>query len=191
MVTKVLKRNIRIIWLSLLVMLFIYYLYQPQFFKKENLVAFLDDYQDYGFVILFLFHIVRGFTMLPPTILIFAGVLLYPNNLGLLFFMTLSGTLISASLNYYFSDKMDFKEWLSTNQKMYDKILNGLESKYGNLFIISWVVFPAVPTDVIGYVAGATHMNFSRYFFSMFIGKVIICSTYIYGGEFILSKILN
>lgn len=129
--------------------------------------------------------------MLPPTLLIFAGVIMYPNNLEILLLVSILGATVSGAVTYYFSDKLDLKVWLKKHKATYDKIKKGLQSKYGQLVVVSWVLFPLVPTDIVGYASGAIKMNFVKYISAYFVGKSMLCIIYIYGGEFILGYLLN
>ncbi|MFK7946277.1 MAG: VTT domain-containing protein [Saprospiraceae bacterium] len=188
---SLIKQNIRYIWLFLIICLLGYNFYNPIFFGKENIVNVLNQYEGCGLLILFLLHLFRGFTMLPPTLLIFAGVIMYPDRLFELLIVSVAGSVLSGALSYHFSKKMDFKVWLKKHKATYDKIKNGLNSKYGSLFIIGWVLFPFVPTDIIGYTAGATRTSFTTYLIAYFFGKMLLCTIYIYGGEFILENLFN
>lgn len=185
------KQNIRYVWLFLIICLLGYYCYNPTIFEKENIAKVLSQCKGYGLLILFFLHIFRSFTMLPPTLLIFAGVIMYPDRLLELLVISVVGSVISGALAYYFSDKMDFQAWLNKNKKAFEKVKNGLDSTYGSLFIVGWIMFPFVPTDVISYTAGATQTNFTKYIIAFLIGKIILCSVYIYGGEFILEYIFS
>lgn len=185
---SLIKQNIRYIWLFLIICLLGYYFYNPAIFEKEKIASFLSKCEGYGLLLLFILHIFRSFTMLPPTLLIFAGVIMYPDRLFELLIISVVGATISGIFAYYFAKKMGFKAWLNKNKAAYEKVKNGLDSKYGSFFIIGWITFPFVPTDVISYTAGATQTNFIKYIVAFLIGKIILCSVYIYGGEFILER---
>ena len=185
------KQNIRIIWVFLVISIFAYHLYNPQIFHRENIAKFIEQYHHSGLCVLLLLHIFRGFTMIPATLLIFAGVLIFPNDLEWLFGITMLGVAISSSLIYYFSDKLDFKVWLNKHQGLYNKIQKGLNSRFGALFITVWVMFPAVPTDAIGYVSGAMNINYWKYISALMIGQFFLCFVYIYGGLYIMESLLG
>lgn len=186
------KRNIRLLWLIMIICILGYYFYNPTIFEKENIANFLNQYESYGLLLLFFLHVFRSFTMLPPTLLIFGGVMIYsPDRLFELLIVSVIGATISGALAYYFSEKMDFKAWLNKNKTAFEKVKKGLTSKYGSLFIIGWITFPFVPTDVISYTAGATQVNFVKFITAFFIGKIILCSVYIYAGDFILENVFG
>lgn len=189
--TVITKQNIRLVWIFLVISIFAYYLYNPQVFHKENIAILIKQYHNSGLFVLLLLHIFRSFTMVPSTLLIFAGILIFPNDLEWLFSITMLGVAISSSLIYYFSDKLDFKVWLKKHKDVYNRIQGGLNSKFGALFIIAWVMFPAVPTDAIGYVSGAMRINYWKYIGALIIGQFILCFVYIYGGFYIMEKLLG
>lgn len=183
-------KKVRYLWLSLLLFIFCYYLYHPNFFEKENIAALLSGFEHYGMLLLLVLQMLRSFTFLPPTWLIFAGLLLFPNELFELFIVSVLGSVIAGTLAYGFAKKMNFEEWLMKNEKLYHTITTGLHSKFSFLIIVGWILFPFVPSDVISYAAGASKVRFVPFFIALLIGKISICCFYIYGGNFILENIL-
>lgn len=190
MIFSINGKKIRYLWLFLLCFIFCYYLYHPVFFAKENIAKLLSGFERYGLLVLLLLQTLRSFTFLPPTLLIFAGLLLYPNQLFELFVVSVLGSVASGLLAYTFAKKMNFESWLMKNERLYDKISIGLNSRYGSAIIIGWIIFPFVPSDVISYTAGASKMSFMSFVIALVIGKVSISGFYVYGGNYIIEKIV-
>ncbi|PTX62841.1 putative membrane protein YdjX (TVP38/TMEM64 family) [Kordia periserrulae] len=177
---------LRRFWMVLIVGFILYNILFPDTFSRENIVTSIQSYGNYGWAIFFLFHIIRGFVMLPSTVLIFAGVYLFPNNLFLVLLISVVGIVISSMIVYYFADKLGFAKLFDKNTKASNLVKEKLSGQYGPLFIIFWAFFPFVPTDLICYVAGAMRINPIIFGMSIFIGELILCSVYIYGSAYFI-----
>jgi uncharacterized membrane protein YdjX (TVP38/TMEM64 family) len=173
-------------WIVVIIAFVVYNLLFPETFSRENIVAKIQSYGSYGWAIFFLCHLLRGFVMLPSTVLIFAGVFLFPNNLFLVLLISVIGILISSMFVYYFADKLGFAKLFEKKQKAAALVKEKLSGKYGPLFIIFWAFFPFVPTDLICYVAGAMRINPIIFALSLFIGELILCSVYVYGSAYFI-----
>lgn len=173
-------------WIVLIVGFILYNILFPDTFSRENIVNSIQSYGNYGLAIFFFCHIIRGFVMLPSTVLIFAGVFLFPNNLFMVLLISVLGIVISSMIVYYFADKLGFAKIFDKNTKATNLVKEKLSGKYGSLFIIFWAFFPFVPTDLICYVAGAMKINPIVFGLSIFIGELILCSVYIYGSAYFI-----
>jgi uncharacterized membrane protein YdjX (TVP38/TMEM64 family) len=123
---------------------------------------------------------VRGFTLVPATVLVVAGIPFFPPTL--LFLLTLGGILVSASSIYWFSDTLRIGERVGRkHQARVDQLKSAL-TQYELPVIIGWAFFPLVPTDVIGYVCGSLRINFAKYLLGVAIGEGVICWLYIFLG---------
>ncbi|AXG71852.1 SNARE associated Golgi protein [Kordia sp. SMS9] len=173
-------------WIVLILGFIVYNIIAPDTFSRESIVTWIQSYGNYSWAIFFLFHLVRGFVMLPSTALIFAGVFLFPHNLFLVLLISVVGIVISSMIVYYFSDKLGFVRLFEKHTKASRLIKEKLSGKYGPLFIIFWAFFPFVPTDLICYTAGAMKINPVVFGVSLFIGELILCAVYIYGSAYFI-----
>ena len=184
------KTIILIIWLVLASTSLVIYFLNSDFFKPQNLLAFFKEYENAFLVIFLIISIVRGFTLIPSTPFVIAGALLFPQHLIAVLVISMTGIIISSSLIYYFSDFMEFDKFF---MKKYPKkivwIEDKINKKIGFLFVIVWSFFPAVPTDLVCYVAGTVKMKFPKYISAVFIGELPLVSFYIFSVEKVVSLI--
>lgn len=120
---------------------------------------------------------------MPSTPFVIAGALLFPDNLLLVLFISMTGIMLSATALYYFSDILGFSEYL---EKRYPnkvkKWENKLQSSKATFLVLGWSFFPLVPTDIICYAAGIVKMPYKYMFIGVFFGELILTSFYIYSG---------
>ncbi|MEM6717826.1 MAG: VTT domain-containing protein [Bacteroidota bacterium] len=173
-------------WIVLIIGFILYNVLFPDTFSRENIIKGIQSFGNYAWIIFFLCHLIRGFVMLPSTVLIFAGVFLFPNDLFLVLLISVIGITISSMIVYYFADKLGFAKIFDKNTKATNLVKEKLSGKYGPLFIIFWAFFPFVPTDLICYVAGAMKINPIVFAISIFIGELILCSVYVYGSAYFI-----
>lgn len=178
------KKYFLIGWFFSLGILLGFFLSSPEYFTAEALSEFFLKFNSYMLFVYFLVSFFRGLTLLPSTPFILAGVFLFPNNLHLVFLISLSGILFSSSLIYFFSHIFGFDAYFE--KKFPKKILylkKILNSPKGFSFVALWSFFPAVPTDLICYIAGTIQMKYSHFITALFLGEIILCGIYIYGGN--------
>ena len=174
-------------WILTISICLVYYFLNPYAFSKENIVAFVSKYNSFMWTVYFLLHVFRGFVLLPSTPLIFAGILLFPDSPFLVLSISLIGIVFASLLIYFFSDKLGFSSFFNKKTAKINKIEKHLSGKYGYLYIMLWSFIRIVPTDLICYVSGALKIKISTFLISIFIGELILCSIYIYGGLSLLS----
>ncbi len=185
--TKILRKVMIGLWLTLIVVCVGYYLANPSAFTAENIAAFLERFQGAIWLVYLVFSVLRGITLLPSTPLVLAGTMLFPGQPWAVLGVSMTGILLSSTMIYYFSDLLGFDEYFeSKNPDLSHKIKAKLEHPLGFLFVAGWAFFPLVPTDLVCYVAGTTRMNFIKFISAVAVGEVILCSIYIFfGGAFV------
>lgn len=130
---------------------------------------------------------IRGFFLIPSTPFVIAGGLLFPDQLLLVLFISMSGIMFSTTALYYFSDLLGFSKYLNNRSSKINTWKSRLRSSKSIFFIAGWSLFPFVPTDMISYVGGILKTPFKNIFLGVFIGELILCSFYIYFGSSILN----
>lgn len=185
--TKILRKVMIGLWLTLIVVCVGYYVANPSAFTAEKIAAFLERFQGAIWLVYLIFSILRGITLLPSTPLVLAGTMLFPDQPWIVLAVSMTGILLSSTMIYYFSDLLGFDEYFeSKNPDLSHKIKAKLEHPLGFLFVSGWAFFPLVPTDLVCYVAGTTRMNFIKFISAVAVGEVILCSLYIFfGGAFV------
>ncbi len=182
-----LQHIIKYTWVGLVALCLLIYFIYPALFTKEKIASFVGQFHKYAWMTYFLVHVVRGFILLPSTPLIFAGVLLFPNNLVWVLIISLLGILASSLLIYFFSNILGFSKVFEKNNTKFNFIKNRLLSKNGYLYIILWSFLPIVPTDLICYLSGAIKIKIPVFMASILLGELVLCSIYIFGSTFIIN----
>jgi uncharacterized membrane protein YdjX (TVP38/TMEM64 family) len=127
----------------------------------------------------------RGFSLIPVTYLIVAGVLLLPPVP--VYILTIIGVMVSSTCVYYFSEYMDFDSYFETRYKKQVDRIKDLLSKNELPIVITWSFMPFLPTDIMCYVCGALNIDIRKFLLGIFIGEGVACAIYIFLGKEILS----
>jgi len=172
------------IWLLALAAAMSYYALYPQHFTPEALQSFFTRFDTYMLVVYAAVSIVRGFFLIPSTPFIFAGVLLFPTRPDWVLALSVLGVGCSATLIYFFSAHMGWDRFFrDKNPAQLARLKERLESKYGLAFIAFWSFFPAIPTDLICYVAGVVRIRFQHFILALLLGELPLIAAYVYGGS--------
>lgn len=160
----------------------------PEHFKPEGIKATLDKFHHEAVFIYLVASLLRGLSLLPSTPLIIAGTLAFPSHPWMVLAISVFGILVSSSMIYWLSDALGFSDYFQRHQpKKIERIRTKLDHPLGALFVAAWAFFPLVPTDLVCYVAGTSRMNFLKFIVAIFVGELILCCIYIFGGGHILS----
>jgi uncharacterized membrane protein YdjX (TVP38/TMEM64 family) len=181
-----LQQTLKWLWISLISICIIVYIINPSFFSNETIAAFVSDFGRYAWGTYFLIHLLRGFTLLPSTPLVFAGVILFPDNLIWVLVISLVGILCSSLLIYYFSDKLGFAKIFKKKKDKLTIIEQKLSGKNGFYYILFWSFLPIVPTDIICYVSGALRIKLPVFVSSLLLGELVLCCAYIFGAGYFI-----
>ena len=115
------KKVILIIWGIFLITPFAYYLYSPSTFSPENISDFIKKFETHILLTYFVISVLRGFTLIPPTVVVLAGSLLSPEKPVSLLIISLFGIIISSSFIYFFSKKFEIDKYF--DKRFPEKIL--------------------------------------------------------------------
>ncbi|PCI25107.1 TVP38/TMEM64 family protein [Candidatus Peregrinibacteria bacterium] len=181
------KKLIIGLWIISLVALFLCYILFPEYFTTENLQQTFTHNLAFGIILYCFLGTLRGFTLLPITPLLIAGVLVFPPYLLLL--LTLFCIMTSSSIVYFWSTYLGFDTYF---ENKHPENLNKLKTvlKQKELpFIIAWGFFPFVPTDMICSACSTLKIPLWKCLVGVVIGEGIICAIYIFGGNSLLQAI--
>jgi uncharacterized membrane protein YdjX (TVP38/TMEM64 family) len=160
--------------------LLLYFLY-PDAFSPERVQRFFSDNLYTGLAIYFLLSCVRGFTLIPLTPLLVAGILVFPP--WPLFIVNLAGIWVSSAIIYYLARYLDFDRFFSAHYpKQIDKLTQLLRDREFPVILL-WSFVPVTPTDLIVYVCSTLRVSAFKSLLGVTIGEAIICALYIFGGE--------
>jgi uncharacterized membrane protein YdjX (TVP38/TMEM64 family) len=180
---KILKKITYYSWILAIIILFVLFLVDPDSFSPESIKAAFLRYQFQLLGVYILISLMRGFFLFPSTPFVFAGVLLFPTQLWLVFVISLIGVIVGASAIYYFSDYLGFSKKLSNKYpKQIEKWRKRLDSPKASLIIVGWSFFPFVPTDLICYVAGIVKMPYRYLILGVLIGEAALIYLYVFYG---------
>ena len=162
---------------------FLYYITHPTIFEPQNFAELLKNQTNNILIIYTLLCFLRAFTLIPNTFLVMVGTILFPTQFLLVFLISFTEILFSATLIYHFSDFLGLDELF---EKKYLKRIQWLKTQIqerGMWIIIGWCAFPFVPTDIIFYTAGTLKMNFLKFITATAIITAPLVILYMFLGE--------
>ena len=171
-------------WVLLIALAAGAFAFHPDKFTSGSIAAFLREFETAALAVFLIFSVLRGFTLLPSTPLVLSGTLLFPHQPWAVLAVSLAGILASSAMIYWLSDVLGFAEYFE-KRKPHNvaKIRKRLEHPAGALFVLLWAFFPLAPTDAICYVAGTMRMNFAKFIVAIFVGELVLCTIYVFGGS--------
>lgn len=161
------------------------------FFNRDlitsQFLSFSGSSLIWAYIIYLVAGCLRGFTLIPITYFIVAGIVLLPPLP--LYILTMIGVLVSSASVYYFSEYLNFDEYFEKNHGDYIKKIKDFLSKNELPIVIGWSFMPFLPTDLICYVCGTLDIDIRKFLLGVFIGEGVSCAIYIFLGKEILSRI--
>jgi uncharacterized membrane protein YdjX (TVP38/TMEM64 family) len=128
---------------------------------------------------------IRGFTLIPATYLVVAGMLVLPPVS--LFALTVAGIGVSSAAVYYFAEAMEFDRFFQRRYGPQVTRLRALMRRHELPIVIAWSFFPLAPTDLVCYVCGALKVDVKKCLLGVTIGEGAICAIYVFLGGHALS----
>ncbi|MDM8559964.1 VTT domain-containing protein [Candidatus Parabeggiatoa sp. HSG14] len=180
MVKTIIQRFLLGIWMIVLFFGLWYYWFYPELFTTQNLKVFFERFNTLMLWVYLLVSIVRGFALIPSTPFVFAGLLLF--SWEMVFLISMIGILASATLLYFFAEFLEFDQFLEKKYPQEIKKLKHLMQRKGVVIVFLWSFFPAVPTDLICYVAGILRMPFGLFLLALGLGESILVGLYVFLG---------
>lgn len=175
-------------WLFLTFSLLGFYASNPALLEPETLVNALRQSGQYialGYVGL---SVVRPITLIPSSVLIIVGTLLFPDRYWFVFASSLAGIVGSAALIYYFFDFLGLATLFESKHTSRARWLEHQVRTKGFWIVVGWSAFPFVPTDLICYVAGTLRMNVGKFLVGVALGELPIVGLYVAGGVQLFSR---
>lgn len=172
-------------WLAVTVGLAALYARRPELIDPAHLVAVLRGAGPLVLLAYVAVSVLRPVTLVPSTVLIVAGTLLFPERHVLVFSVSLAAVVASAALIYYFFDFLGLAELFERRHAARVRWLEQQVRARGFWIVAGWSAFPFVPTDVIGYVAGSLRMPLGKYLLGVAVGEIPIVAFYVAGGAWL------
>lgn len=124
---------------------------------------------------------VRGFTLVPATYLVVAGLVVLPPVR--LYVLTVAGIIVSSASVYFFAEAMKFDRFFERHYPSQVATLRALMARRELPIVIVWSFLPIAPTDLVCYVCGALKVDLKKCLLGVVIGEGAICALYIYLGR--------
>jgi uncharacterized membrane protein YdjX (TVP38/TMEM64 family) len=175
------RKTVLVLWLALLATAL--YIYA---FHRESLQGLLLEISDsppvWVPVVYLALGCIRGFTLIPATYLVVAGMLVLPPVP--LFALTVAGIIVSSAAVYYFAEAMRFDRFFERRYGPQVARLRALLLRRELPIVIAWSFFPLAPTDLICYVCGALKVDVKKCLLGVTLGEGGICAIYVFlGGQ--------
>lgn len=174
-------------WLAVTLALGVLYARRPELIEPASLVDFLRGSGPFVLLAYVVVSVLRPVTLVPSTVLIVAGTLLFPERYVVVFSVSLAAIVASAALVYYFFDFLGLAELFERRHAARVRWLEEQVRARGFWIVAAWSVFPFVPTDVIGYVAGSLRMPVGKYLLAVTVGEIPVVAFYVAGGTWLFS----
>ena len=175
------------LWVLLVLVLSAFYTVNPELLSPEVLV---DELRQSGQPVLLVYlvsSIVRAFTLIPSTVLIIVGTLLFPNQPWFVMISSLAEIVASAALVYSFFEFLGLGELFERRHAARIRWLEEQRRQKGFWIVLAWSAFPLVPTDAIGYVAGTLRMKVGLFLCRVTLGEVPAVGFYVLAGGFLFA----
>jgi uncharacterized membrane protein YdjX (TVP38/TMEM64 family) len=173
------RRVVLLVWIALLSgALYLYFFHAQEFLSvAAQLTDAPPGWAYLGYLVL---GCVRGFTLIPATYLVLAGLLVFPP--WPLFALTLGGILVSSAAVYRFAEAMQLDSFFNRRYPRQLSQLTALLRRRELPIVVAWSFLPIAPTDLVCYVCGALKVDLKKCLVGVAIGEGAICAIYIFVG---------
>lgn len=173
---KLFKGIVFLFWISILLIFFKYQLYNNGI---EKIIIFLNTYKHYSTLLFFIIASLRIFTLIPCTVFIIVGGVLF-NPLDA-FLLTAFANLFSEILLFFFAKLTFGMNYQSRIINKYPKIYNIIKKNNVQILALG-VSSPVVPSDVICFFSVLAGISFIKYVLTIFLADTPIILLYTFLG---------
>lgn len=171
------------IWLGLVIAVLTLWITEPTRFSEAAIARVISDWGAWAFAGFALISVVRGALLIPSTPVVLAGGALFPRAPLFVFLVSMAGIVFSATLLYRFPGFAGYDARLVVKYPaQLERLRVHLVKPRAMWFVALWSFFPAVPTDLICYVAGLVRMPYQRMLLGLIIGEVPLVLAYVFLG---------
>ena len=168
-------------WAVLITSCLYFYFFHPDLFSPQQIRNYFSDNLYLGLFVYFIISTLRGFTLIPSTPIVLAGVLVFPPLP--LWVVNQLAVYSSSAIVYLMAREFQFDKFFHQRYpQQIEKLTRPLQQR--ELLVISiWGFAPFVPTDMIVYVCSILRIRLWKTLLGVSIGEGIICAIYIFGGS--------
>lgn len=171
------------LWLTMVLAVLALWIAEPARFSQASIARVIGDWGAWAFAGFALVSLVRGALLVPSTPVILAGGALFPRAPHFVFLVSMAGIVFSATLLYRFPGFAGYDARLAARYPaQLERLRVHLIKPRAMWFVALWSFFPAVPTDLICYVAGLVRMPYARMLLGLVIGEVPLVLAYVFLG---------
>lgn len=183
------KTKLLLVFLWLFILTFSLYIYfYDNSIITSRFIKIFSSSAILGYFVFLIASCLRGFTLIPVTYFIFAGIIFFPP--WPLYIITMFGVVVSSLCVYYFSEYLNFDEYFETNYKKQVDKMRSVLSKNEFPIVVTWSFMPFLPTDLMCYVCGTLEVDVRKFILGIVLGEGIACAIYIFLGKEILDLII-
>ena len=175
-------------WVALAAGLTALYAARPELIDPANLVSLLRRSGPFVLLGYATLHVARPVTLVPGTVLIVVGTVLFPDRPAMVFGVSLAGIATSAAAIYYFFDFLGLAQVFESKHAARIRWMEEQMRRRGLAIVVGWSLFPFVPTDAICYVAGTLRMPVGRFLLGVTLGKIPLVAFYVAGGTWVFGS---
>ncbi|WP_083824930.1 VTT domain-containing protein [Methanoplanus limicola] len=165
------------IWVTAVIIILSVYCLNPEYFNFLKFGPFAEKYYFTALLVYFIVLSLRGLTLLPSTPVLIAGILVF--NPYHVFFVNISGTLLSAILVYRYSGYLQLGDYFESKFPAEILWVRNLFREREIPVIAGWSVCPFTHTDVIIYVSASLNIRLKKCLAGVLIGESFINAFYI------------
>lgn len=180
-----LSQKNKIVDLALVLMVFVF-AFEVLFYHSavvNGLISFVENSGIWSWVVISVLQFLQVvFIPIPAYFITLTSMKMYPDQMLLLFVVTLLVVMLGVITAYWIGRKWGKKAvvWAAGNEEEYNKWLNVLQSKKTNLFYFLTVLFPIFPDDILCLLVGSIKMNFWWFLLCNFVGRAIGLITFMF-----------
>jgi uncharacterized membrane protein YdjX (TVP38/TMEM64 family) len=178
------RKAVLALWLALLVSTIYFYAFHRDA-VQQLLLKVSTSPPGWVYSVYLALGCIRGFTLIPATYLVVAGMLVLPPRP--LFALTIVGIVVSSTAVYHFAEAMEFDRLFERRYARQVARLRELMRRRELPIVIAWSFFPVAPTDLVCYVCGALGVDLKKCLLGVTLGEGAICAIYIFLGAHALS----
>ena len=169
-------------WVALLLFCIYSYFFNSLWF--QSLFVNLFSATLLGWIIYLILSSLRGFTLIPATYFVLAGIPFLPPLP--LFLISMVGIVISSLIVYNFAGTFGLYKFFERRYKNQIHKLRKILIKEEVPIVISWVILPVVPVDVISYVCGILKASKTKLVIGLIISEGMYFGLLIFLGKHLL-----